>query len=595
MKTPHPDSASPSTPASKKSLNLHAAAAAGTLNEISAPTFSRKTLLATATDPDQPKHFLHVAAESGTLEAVPGVVWVNLHKFQSEKLTEPETALLKDLLELYASLVARYCERLDADPGIYHREIPPDFKSDPTIRALHRKHEVRRLEESPIRFEDLPQRLQQGDDAFHAWSRPWLKLLAAETHPFDKIPEQLRNNAEALEAWMAPWLTWLATKPIESFKIPPELRQNPQAIAARKQHHCNAVCKGDEAALRTVPEELHGEPELLEAMTDGWSAWLDKNGLKGWPNMPDAFRHSDRLQQQAAALWIARIQNEPFDWIEVPRELHHLHSISDAWMASQMLHPQMEPSMAEIAAQPNIARVTLQLWRNSNNWNRQKTGAMLIELRNKPWHLDKLSEAARSHPMILEAAHDGALDFLERDGGYFHVLPKALREEQELLVLAAAAWLDSLKAGHCTWEQIPAEIHAASSLARWKEKEDSKHRKVERELKQVAAEGRLRANPQLRDEELTKKELKSASIRKLRASYWAKKVEQDQMQFLEVPESLLGQAPIQAAMRLHWGPLVRNNPAGFETLPDRVKADEGIQRVYKIATRSADASEQIQD
>lgn len=107
-----------------------------------------------------------------------------------------------------------------------------------------------------------------------------------------------------------------------------------------------------------------------------------------------------------------------------------------------------------------------------------------------------------------------------------------------------------------------------------------------KEQKQAVAEGRLRSNPHLRDDELTQKELKSASIRKLRTSYWTKKVEQDRMLFLEVPESLLDQVSIQNAMRAHWGPIVHRNPAEFDQLPERVKADAGIQRVYKIATRS---------
>jgi hypothetical protein len=57
------------------------------------------------------------------------------------------------------------------------------------------------------------------------------------------------------------------------------------------------------------------------------------------------------------------------------------------------------------------------------------------------------------------------------------------------------------------------------------------------------------------------------------------------MLFLEVPESLIGEEAILKVVRSHWGPLIHKNPDIFETLPERVKADEGIQRVHKIATR----------
>ena len=534
-----------------------------------------------------PTHFLKVAKENDHLEAVPGAVWVGLLKLQNESLSDSERLLLGELMAFYNELVALYCQRLTERPGIYHSEIPPDFRNDPAIRALHRKHELQDLEKSPVPFEQLPQRFQQGEDAFHSWSRPWIKLLASDTHPFDKIPDRLKKSAEALEAWRQPWIQRLASAPIDSYLIPPELRQNQEAIDTRKRYHCEAVRQGDETALRNVPKELRETPELREAMTEGWSVWLAQHGIKNWSVLPESFRLTERLQQQAAQLWIERLHSNPFSWTEVPKELRGHESISDAWMAAQPLPPQMEPSFAEIAAQPNLTPVTLQLWRNSNHWNRQKTGTMLVDLRGKPWLFDKLNDAARKHPMILEAALEGCKDLLGRNAGYFHVLPRQFRSDEAVLDAAAAEWLDDLKFQRCTWEQIPASLHSAPSLNRWKRKEDSRLRKTAREQKQAVAEGRLRSNPHLRDDELTQKELKSASIRKLRTSYWTKKVEQDRMLFLEVPESLLDQASIQTAMRAHWGPIVHRNPAEFDQLPERVKADEGIQRVYKIATRSA--------
>ena len=167
----------------------------------------------------------------------------------------------------------------------------------------------------------------------------------------------------------------------------------------------------------------------------------------------------------------------------------------------------------------------------------------------------------------------------------FYVAPGIFRTDDELLDIASLEWLAALKEGRRVWDDVPEALRGAESLLQFKKKEDAKDRKEIREQKQASAEGRLRTNPHLRDEELTKKELKSASVQKLRAAYWAKKVQQDHNQYLEVPESLLSQPTIQTAMRAHWGPVVRSNPQAFEQLPERIKADEGIQRVYKIATR----------
>lgn len=585
MNTPQPASDSQSKNPRAGQPDLHAAASTGHFERIPEAVYTREILLPKAVEGQDHPHFLQVAKQAGHLEAVPGAIWARLQKLHSEKLSEPEKTQLHALMEIHAELVALYCARLEAQPGIYHREIPPDFKNDPTIRALHRKHEVKDLEKSAVPFEQLPQRFQQGQDAFEAWSRPWIQLLSSDTHPFDKIPEKLKQNAEALEAWRRPWIQRLANAPIDSYLIPPELRQNAEAIEARKQHHCDAVRHGDENALRSVPKELRDLPEMLQSMTDGWSAWFAARGLQGWALIPETFRLSERLQTQAASLWIDRVKREAFAWTDVPRELIGVPAISEAWMEAQAVPAQMEPSFAEIAAQPNLTKLTLQLWRNSNHWNRQKTGAMLIELRGKPWLFEKLNAAAQGHTLIHEAAIEGARDMIGRNVNYFHVLPTTFRSEPDFLDLAATDWLADLKAERCTWEQIPASLHAAPSLTQWKQKQDSTQRKLAREEKQAAAQGRLRAQPELRDEELTKKELKSASIRKLRSSYWAKKVEKDKMLFLEVPESLIGEEAILKVVRSHWGPLIHKNPDIFETLPERVKADEGIQRVHKIATR----------
>jgi hypothetical protein len=569
-----------------KKMNVFGAAAlGGHLDQIPESAFTRASLLTPETASGHTVHFLEIARACGKLEQVPGLVWSHLKRLQQEPLSKPEAAHLAALLEIHDELVSHYCGLLENNPGIYHREIPPDFKSEPRIRAIQRRNELKQYEQSPIPFEHLPQRFQQGEDALHSWSRPWIRLLAAEPHPFEKIPEQLRDSEEALEAWTQPWIKRLASAPIDSYQIPPKMRQNPHAVAARKQFHCGAVRTGDESALRSVPAELKDDPEMVAAMTEGWSAWLEGQGLKGWTQLPETFRSVARLREQAATLWIQRIEGAPVEWPEVPADIQCVESVGRAWKAVQSLSAQMEPSLAEVAAQPGLTKVTLQLWRNSNHWNRQKAGMMLIELREAPWNFDKLNKAAQEHEMIRSAAHEGILTLTRQHSGYFYVAPEAFRSDAELLDIASLEWLEALKEGRHSWNDVPEPLREAESLVHFKKKEDAKNRKEIREQKQASAEGRLRTSPHLRDEELTKKELKSASAQKLRAAYWAKKVQQDHNQYLEVPESLLPQPAIQTAMRAHWGPIVRGNPQGFEQLPERVKADEGIQRVYKIATR----------
>jgi hypothetical protein len=107
--------------------------------------------------------------------------------------------------------------------------------------------------------------------------------------------------------------------------------------------------------------------------------------------------------------------------------------------------------------------------------------------------------------------------------------------------------------------------------------------------------GRVQSAPHLQDEELTKKELKNAGVRKLRAAYWAKKIAEDRMNYMQVPDSLLDLELLQNAMRRQWGPLVHQNPASYETFPERIREDAGIQRVYKIATRASSPSEEASE
>ncbi len=572
-----------------RKMNVFGAAAlGGHLDQIPEGSFTRAALLTPEPSSSQTVHFLEIARASGKLEQVPGLVWNHLKRLEQESISPTEATHLATLLEIHAEMVSHYCNLLEKNPGIYHREIPPDFKSEPRIRAIQRKNELKQYEHSPIPFEHLPQRFQQGEDALHAWSRPWISLLAAEPHPFEQIPEQLRDSEEALEAWTQPWIKRLESAPIDSYQIPPKMRQNLRAIAARRQFHCGAVRTGDESALRSVPAELRDDPEMVEAMTDGWAAWLEKQGLRGWTLMPDSFRSIPRLTEQAAKLWVHKIEGEPVEWPDVPADIQCVDTVGRAWKEVQALSAQMAPSLAEIAAQPSLTKVTLQLWRNSNHWNRQKAGAMLIELRDAPWKFDKLDKSAQEHEMIRSAAHEGIMNLTRNHSGYFYVAPEVFRADDELLEIASSEWLAALREGRRAWNDVPESLRGAESLVQFKKKEDAKERKEVREQKQASAEGRLRTSPHLRDEELTKKELKSASVQKLRAAYWTKKVQQDHNQFLEVPESLLSQPTIQTAMRAHWGPLVRSNPQGFDLLPERVKADEGIQRVYKIATREGE-------
>ncbi|MEI6872811.1 MAG: hypothetical protein WCL08_11065, partial [Verrucomicrobiota bacterium] len=311
-------------------------------------------------------------------------------------------------------------------------------------------------------------------------------------------------------------------------------------------------------------------------------------GIKGWDQLPPEIRTISKLQEQCAALWVARITEFDVEWPSIPPEVRAQKHVVDAWLAAQPLLPQMEVSFAEIAAVPTITKVTLQLWRNSNHWNRQKASTMLIELRNAPWQFSKLQPAAQSHPMIRTTAYEGICELVRQNWTYFQVAPEAFQQDEELLELAIPEWLEALKEGRVEWEKIPAELHPAESLQNWKEKHDAKSRKVEREEKLAKVQSKVRVEPHLPDEAMSKKELKDAGIRKLRSTYWARRMQTDPLQYLEVPESLLNTPAVETAMRNHWGPIVHSNPDCFHDLPERVRADAGIQRVYKIKTRPAD-------
>ena len=573
-----------------KTMNVFGAAAAGGhLHQIPETCFTRESLLPDGTG--HSVHFLEVAKAHGKLLEVPAFIWKRLQRLQESRLKEADAAQLESLLALLGEVVAHYCTLLEANPSIYHTDVPADLRTEPALRKLHRGHELRHYEQNAIPFEHLPQRFQTGADALHAWSRPWIRLLAADTVSFDKIPAQLRDSEEARTAWAKPWLHKLSTEPMASYQIPPELRHAPEATAARKHYHCGAVSAGNEQALRNVPSEIRSEPEVHEAMRKGWSAWLAAQGLESWNALPEPFHSEESLLEQAADLWIQRIEKGDVKWPEVHEEVRALERVRVAWLGKQKLSAQLPASLAEVAAQPNVTRATLDLWRHSNHWNRQRAVASLVELRNAPWLFTHLDAAARDHTMIADAAYGGITELVRRHWSYFQLSPEDFRTEPDLLELAATEWTTALLAGQIPCERIPAELHAAPSLTEWKAKLDAKERLEARRNKQAAVEGRVQSAPHLQDEELTKKELKNAGIRKLRAAYWAKKIAEDRMNYMQVPASLLDLEPLQNAMRKQWGPLVHQNPASYETFPERIREDAGILRVYKIATRASSPEE----
>jgi len=569
---------------------LGSAAAGGHFDQFGESFFSitatTETLLPSHFSAENQVHFIHVAHINGHLTHVPGAVWKRLQRLSQEELNDAQKALLAELLAFHAELIVLYCAKLEADPSFYHREIPPDFKSEPAILAIQRRNDLKRYEESPIPFEHLPQRFQQGEDALLSWSKPWIKHLSSAIFSFDRIPERLRDHADALEAWSRPWIELLNSEALEAYKIPPQLRKDPRVITARVNFYCKAVQTGEERALRAVPAELRDLPEMVTALAEGWSVWLAQQGIKGWDQLPPEIRTISKLQEQCAALWQARIEEFDVEWPSIPAEVRAQKHVVEVWLAAQPLLPQMEVSFAEIAAVPTITKVTLQLWRNSNHWNRQKAGTMLIELRNSPWQFTKLQPSAQAHPMIRAAAYEGISELVRQNWAYFQVAPEAFHQDEELLELAVPEWLESVKVGSVQWEQIPTELRAAESLQDWKEKQDAKSRKVEREEKEAKVQSRVRVQPHLPDAEMSAKELKDAGIRKVRSNYWARRIQSDPLQYLEVPESLLNTPAVEAAMRGHWGPIVHSNPDCFHDLPERIRADVGIQRVYKIKTRA---------
>ncbi len=584
----------PQTAFPGRTMNVFGAAAAGGhLHQIPETCFTRESLLPTGTG--HSVHFLEVAKAHGKLLEVPAFIWKRLQRLQEGRLKEADASVLENLLALLGEVVAHYCTLLEANPSIYHTDIPADLRTEPALRTLHRGHELKHYEQNAIPFEHLPQRFQTGADALHAWSRPWIRSLAADTVSFDKIPAQLRDSEEARSAWAKPWLHKLSTEPMASYQIPPELRNAPEATAARKHYHCGAVSTGNEHALRNVPAEIRAEPEVHEAMRQGWSAWLTAQGLENWNALPEPFRSEESLVQQAADLWIQRIQNGDVKWPDIHEEVRALERVRVAWLGKQKLSAQLPASLAEVAAQPNVTRATLDLWRHSNHWNRQRAVASLVELRNAPWLFTHLDAAARNHNMIADAAYGGITELVRRHWSYLQLSPEDFRTEPDLLELAATEWTAALLAGQIPWERIPQELHAAPSLAEWKAKLEAQERLEARRNKQAAIEGRVQSSPHLQDDELTKKELKNAGIRKLRAAYWAKKIAEDRMNYMQVPDSLLDLELLQNAMRRQWGPLVHQDPASYETFPERIREDAGIQRVYKIATRTSSPAEEASE
>jgi hypothetical protein len=580
----------PSDKFGSRQMNLLGSMAlSGNFNQLGETFFSTvatvETLLPPDFSPETQVHFVSVAREFGKLTQVSGGVWKRLQRLEAERLNEVQRTLLTELLGVHAQLVAEYCARLEADPTVYHREIPPDFKSEPAILAVQRRNELKRFEENPIPFEHLPQRFQQGEDAFLAWSKPWIKHLASRNFSFDSIPEKLREHPDALDAWARPWIELLRTEAVEAYKIPPQLRQDPRVIEARVQYYCGSVKGGNEQALRAVPAELRELPDMADAMLAGWVAWFGVRGIDGWEQLPAEMRAQETLQTQCAILWIERVKALDVDWPKIPAEVRAQQDVVKAWLGAQPLLPQMEASFAEVAAVPSINKNALQLWRNSNHWNRQKASTMLIELRNAPWQFDKLQPSAQAHPMIRAAAYEGLCELVRGNWAYFQLAPEAFRLDEELLELAIPEWFEGLKEGRITWEQVPAELHPSETLQDWKNKQDAKSRKVEREEKQAKVQSKARVEPHLPDSEFTKKELKNAGIRKVRSMYWARRIQTDPLQYLDVPESLLDTPAVETAMRNHWGPIVHSNPDCYHDLPERIRADVGIQRVYRIKTR----------
>jgi hypothetical protein len=180
-------------------------------------------------------------------------------------------------------------------------------------------------------------------------------------------------------------------------------------------------------------------------------------------------------------------------------------------------------------------------------------------LEKNPWQFKYLPQEQQHNQFIWHSCKIGWIYYLQQFPRFADVLPNAFSDEETVKAILTN--------------------NLAAQFAFEAEERANKF------AEQVA---KLKVFPGMSDEELPPAFAANAEIRKARERYWRGIMKENPRAFPRVPESLRSDAKLLANLRAALGSEIRSNPLIWETLHEVIRADECLQRVHRIATRSED-------
>jgi hypothetical protein len=247
-------------------------------------------------------------------------------------------------------------------------------------------------------------------------------------------------------------------------------------------------------------------------------------------NIPDELRALPNFRQIWINGWEAQLRDHPKTWVSIPHELKQLPLFKQLWISGWEAELRRSPESfrhipSELLELPSIQEAL--------------NDARIRSSEDAP-------ESVQHETRLMDAWH--------------HTLPSQMRDPWTLRIL----------------EQMTSMDQVDQLLERWATLKLSGSRSPKSVIMEMS------------DEELPPAFAANAVIRKARARHWRGVMKENPRAFPRVPESLRSDAKLLANLRAALGSEIRSNPLIWETLHEVIRADECLQRVHRIATRSED-------
>jgi hypothetical protein len=227
-------------------------------------------------------------------------------------------------------------------------------------------------------------------------------------------------------------------------------------------------------------------------------------------------------------------------WPRIPERTRKHALFPETWKKIFRLPVRGVAALELIAADPNLGPAWLAAWRHSGNRAKMDTVHALLTLRDMPWGVEQLPEAAQTHPFILQTAVEGSISLLEKDDSFTVLLCPKLLETSAM---------------------------------------------------QAFFQRREQARKLAEQERTARLQKETEAGRKRSIHEWLKKIRRHGEAYAAMPASFQGEPVLLSALRKRIGPSLQRNWHIWECLPSIIRQDPCLQNVYRIAKRRAETGE----